>query len=154
VTWLRRRRPGECTHVGPIHALTYARFYPNGWWCARHTPRAQRGLPEFPPPGLWRVVVDEDLLNSLGTGATNWWTVQAAQFYRSGKLRHLVALPIGGVTEIGPFPLGDAKFACDYLVENGLHPRTVKARRWTEQPHMPGCREAKPCRIYPPSKEA
>ncbi len=53
MTWLRRRRPGECTHVGPIHALTYARLYPNGWWCARHTPRAVRGLPEFPPgPGI------------------------------------------------------------------------------------------------------
>ncbi|MGW0566126.1 hypothetical protein [Streptomyces tauricus] len=50
---VRRRRPGECTHVGPIHALTYARPFPSGWWCARHTPRAIRGLPEFPPgPGI------------------------------------------------------------------------------------------------------
>lgn len=45
----RRRRPGECTHVGPVHALTYARLYPNGWWCARHTSLALRGIQEDLP---------------------------------------------------------------------------------------------------------
>lgn len=107
-----------------------------------------------PAPELWGVVVDEVLLNSLGTAAANWWAVEAAQFYRSGKLRHLVALPIGGVTEIGPFPRDDAEFARDYLVENGVHQRAVKARRWTEQPHMPKCSRAKPCRLCTPGQPA
>lgn len=49
----RRQRPQACTHVGPVHALTYARFFPSGWWCALHTPLARRGLPEYPPgPGI------------------------------------------------------------------------------------------------------
>lgn len=48
-----RRRPGECTHIGPVHALTHARLYPSGWWCALHTPRAVRGLPEIPPGPGW-----------------------------------------------------------------------------------------------------
>lgn len=108
-------------------------------------------IPGKPPEAeQWGVVVDEVLLNSLGTGASAWWAVEAAQFYRSGKLRHLVALPIGGITEIGPFPRDDAEFARDHLIENGIHPRAVKARRWTEQPHMPKCRKAKPCRLCAP----
>ena len=61
-------------------------------------------LPPAPAPELWGVVVDEVLLNSLGTAAGAWWAMEAAHFYRSGKLRHLVALPIGGITEIGPCP--------------------------------------------------
>lgn len=110
-------------------------------------------LPAPPEPELWGVVVDEVLLNSLGTRASNWWAVNSAQFYRSGKLRHLVALPIGGVSEIGPFSRDDAEFARDYIVENGVHPRAVKARRWAEQPHMPGCRRTKPCRLCTPNPE-
>lgn len=111
-------------------------------------------LPATPPPDLWGVVVDEVLLNSLGTAAGNWWAEQAAHFHRSGNLRHLVALPIGGVTEIGPFPRDDAEFAHDHLVENGLHPRAVKARRWTEQPHLLKCRKSKPCRLCAPTPAA
>lgn len=104
----------------------------------------------MPEQTAWGVVVDEVLLNSLGTAAGAWWAVEAAQFYRSGRLRHLVALPIGGITEIGPFPRDDAEFARDHLIENGLHPRAVQARRWTEQPHLPKCRKAKPCRLCTP----
>ncbi|KUF18431.1 hypothetical protein AT728_18970 [Streptomyces silvensis] len=105
-------------------------------------------IPTQPPaPDRWGVVVDEVLLNSLRTAAGAWWAVQSAHFYRSGKLRHLVALPIGGVTEIGPLDLDDAEFARDHLIESGVHPRAVTARRWTEQPHLPGCRKAKPCRL-------
>lgn len=33
--------------------MTYARLYPNGWWCALHSPRALLGLPEFPPGPGW-----------------------------------------------------------------------------------------------------
>lgn len=105
-------------------------------------------VPGNPPATeMWGVVIDEVLLNSLGTAAGAWWAEQGAHFHRSNKLRHLVALPIGGVTEIGPFPQDDAEFARDHLIENGLHPRAVTARRWTEQPHMPSCRKAKPCRL-------
>ena len=111
-------------------------------------------LPPTAPPQMWGVVVDEVLLNSLGTGASAWWAVEAAQFYRSGKLRHLVALPIGGITELGPFAKDDADFARDHLVENGIHPRAVITRRWTEQPHMPKCRKAKPCRLCTPRPAA
>ncbi|CAL9599328.1 hypothetical protein [Streptomyces sp. enrichment culture] len=47
----RRRQPPACEWQRPDpHALTYARLYPSGWWCARHTPAVQRGQPE-PPPG-------------------------------------------------------------------------------------------------------
>lgn len=108
-------------------------------------------IPPAPPPEMWGVVVDGVLLNSLGTTAGNWWAVNAAQFHRSGKLRCLLVLPIGAVEEIGPLSRDDAEFARDHIVENGVHPRAVKARRWTEQPHMPGCRKAKPCRLCTPA---
>jgi hypothetical protein len=110
-------------------------------------------LPPTAPPQMWGVVVDGVLLNSLGTAAANWWAVQSAHFHRSGKLRHLIALPIGGITELGPFTKDDADFAQDHLVENGIHPRAVITRRWTEQPHMPKCRKAKPCRLCTPAVE-
>jgi hypothetical protein len=103
------------------------------------------------PAAEWGVVVDEVLLNSLGTTAGAWWAEQAAHFHRAGKLRHLVALPIGGITEIGPLPRDDAEFARDHLIENGVHPRAVTARRWSAQPHMPKCRRAKPCRLCAPA---
>ncbi|MGQ4486860.1 hypothetical protein ACN6LM_003875 [Streptomyces sp. SAS_281] len=34
----------------PPHGLRYARFYPRGWCCDRHTPSALAGRPE-PQPG-------------------------------------------------------------------------------------------------------
>lgn len=108
-------------------------------------------LPPTPTPEQWGVVVDGVLLNSLGTAAGNWWAISAAQFHRSGKLRCLYVLPIGAVEEIGPFSRDDAEFAAEHIVESGVHPRAVKARRWTEQPHMPGCRKAKPCRLCAPA---
>lgn len=107
-----------------------------------------------PPPELWGVVVDGVLLNSLGTAADNWWAVNAAQFHRNGKLRCLLVLPIGAVEEIGPFSRDDAEFARDHIVESGVHPRAVTARRWTEQPHMPKCRKGKPCRLCAPPAPA
>lgn len=108
-------------------------------------------MPDRPHTDEWGVVVDEVLLNSLGKDTASWWAVQAAQFHRSGKLRHLVGLPIGGVTELGPFDQDDARFAHEHLIESGVHPRVVSVRRWTEQPHLPGCRKAKPCRLCPPT---
>lgn len=39
-----------CGSLGLPHGLRYARFYPCGWRCERHTPSAERGRPE-PPPG-------------------------------------------------------------------------------------------------------
>ncbi|WP_328439335.1 hypothetical protein OHA71_23645 [Streptomyces sp. NBC_00444] len=110
-------------------------------------------LPPAQPPELWGVVVDEVLLNSLGGGASNWWAVHSGPFHLNGKLRHLVVLPVGAIVEIGPFARDDAEFARDHIVENGVHPRAVKPRRWTEQPHMPGCRKAKPCRLCTPKPE-
>lgn len=44
----------EWRRVEP-HALRYARLYPSGWWCERHTPNAQRGLPEAPPGPGWPI---------------------------------------------------------------------------------------------------
>lgn len=109
-------------------------------------------VPTQPPePERWGVVVDEVLLNSLGTDTASWWAEQAAQFYRSGKLRHLVGLPIGGITEIGPLHHDDAEFAHEHLIENGVHPRVASVRRWTEEPHLPSCRKAKPCRLCTPA---
>lgn len=102
-------------------------------------------------PEMWGVVVDEVLLNSIGGGASNWWAVTSGPFHLNGKLRHLAVLPVGAIVEIGPFPRDDAEFARDHLIENGLHPRAVTARRWTEQPHLPKCRRAKPCRLCAPA---
>ena len=39
-----------CDDLGLPHGLTYARLYPRGWCCDRHTPSALQGRPE-PPPG-------------------------------------------------------------------------------------------------------
>ncbi|WP_237408123.1 hypothetical protein [Streptomyces sp. M2CJ-2] len=50
-----RRRPGACTAMAPPHALAYARLYPSGWWCARHTPATQAGKPEAPPGPGWPI---------------------------------------------------------------------------------------------------
>ena len=38
-----------------LHALTYARLYPSGWWCDRHTPNRQAGRPEPPPGPGWPI---------------------------------------------------------------------------------------------------
>jgi hypothetical protein len=111
-------------------------------------------MPSQPAPERWGVVVDGVLLNSLGTAAGNWWATSAAQFHRSGKLRCLLVLPIGAVEEIGPFSRDDAEFARNHIVESGVHPRAVTARRWTEQPHLPKCSKAKPCRLCTQLKAA
>lgn len=48
---MRRAKPPACQwRASPVHALTYARLYPSGWWCTFHTPNRQAGRPE-PPPG-------------------------------------------------------------------------------------------------------
>ncbi len=44
-----RPPPCEWQLIAP-HALTYARLYPSGWWCARHIPTWQRARPS-PEPG-------------------------------------------------------------------------------------------------------
>lgn len=51
----QRRRPPACISLTNPHALTYARLYPNGWWCAAHTPAAQAGRPEAPPGPGWPI---------------------------------------------------------------------------------------------------
>ncbi|MCM8548950.1 hypothetical protein [Streptomyces sp. STCH 565 A] len=52
----RRRRPPACEWRTPgPHALTYARLYPSGWWCALHTPAARKGRPESPPGPGWPI---------------------------------------------------------------------------------------------------
>lgn len=50
------RKPPPCTwrKVSP-HSLTYARPYPSGWWCDRHSPRTQLGLPDLPPSLGWPI---------------------------------------------------------------------------------------------------
>lgn len=55
---MTRRRARPCTGAPPPHALSYARPFPCGWRCARHTPAAMAGEPEPPPgpgwpPGAW-----------------------------------------------------------------------------------------------------
>ncbi|MEU0522734.1 hypothetical protein [Streptomyces niveus] len=39
-----------CGSIGLPHGLRYARPYPCGWRCEKHTPAAEQGKPE-PPPG-------------------------------------------------------------------------------------------------------
>ncbi|MEV8124081.1 hypothetical protein AB0P07_08200 [Streptomyces sp. NPDC085944] len=86
-----------------------------------------------PAPEQWGVVVDEARLYSIGGSPTDWWTTSAAQFQRSGRLRHLTTMPIGGSVEIGPFDHDDADFARDHLIANGVRPELATVRRWTEQ---------------------
>ncbi|MFR0354120.1 hypothetical protein [Streptomyces sediminimaris] len=51
-----KRKPPPCTWQKPApHSLTYARLYVNGWWCDRHSPRAQRGLPPLEPGSGWPI---------------------------------------------------------------------------------------------------
>ncbi|MET8818508.1 hypothetical protein [Streptomyces rochei] len=51
-----KRRPPACEWQRPgLHALTYARLYTSGWWCALHTPAAQQGRPEAPPGTGWPI---------------------------------------------------------------------------------------------------
>jgi hypothetical protein len=107
-----------------------------------------------PAPEKWGVVVDEARLYSIGGSPTEWWTASAAQFHRSGRLRHLTTLIIGGSVEIGPFDREDADFARDHLIANGIRPELATVRRWTEQPHLPGCRKAAPCRLCTPDATA
>jgi hypothetical protein len=52
----RRRRPGPCDVPQWPHDLTYARLYPCGWRCDRHSPgvlaaAAVRAGLALPPPG-------------------------------------------------------------------------------------------------------
>lgn len=107
-----------------------------------------------PEQQLWGVVVDEVRLNSLGTAGGAWWQEQAPHFYRSSKLRYLVAIPFGAVVELGPYPQDDAEFMRDHMVEHGVHHRALTVRRWTDQPHMPKCSKAKPCRLCTPVRTA
>ncbi|WP_073946488.1 hypothetical protein [Streptomyces kebangsaanensis] len=51
----RHGKPPPCTWPTAPHALTYARLYPSGWWCAKHTPNAQQGKPEAPPGPGWPI---------------------------------------------------------------------------------------------------
>ncbi|MFD9004431.1 hypothetical protein ACFV0T_26320 [Streptomyces sp. NPDC059582] len=101
---------------------------------------------QAPAPEKWGVVVDEAKLYSIGGSPSEWWTVSAAHFKRSGRLRHLSTLIIGGYVELGPFDQEDADFARDHLVANGVRPELATVRQWTEKPHLLGCRKAKPCR--------
>lgn len=39
-----------CGSLGMPHGLRYARLYPCGWRCSKHTPSAVADRPE-PPPG-------------------------------------------------------------------------------------------------------
>ncbi|GGX99089.1 hypothetical protein [Streptomyces fructofermentans] len=109
---------------------------------------------EAPVPERWGVVVDEARLYAIGGSPTEWWTTSAAQFHRSGRLRHLTTLIIGGSVELGPFDRDDADFARDHLINNGVRAELATVRRWTEQPHMPGCRKTKPCHLCSPLEEA
>jgi hypothetical protein len=104
-----------------------------------------------PAPEKWGIVVDEARLYSIGGSPTEWWTASAAHFHRNGRLRHLTTLIIGGSVEIGPFDREDADFARDHLIANGVRPELATVRRWTEQPHLPGCRKAAPCRLCSPA---
>lgn len=45
-----RRRPRPCAFSAPTHALTYARHYPCGYRCDRHSPWALAGWTTFPRP--------------------------------------------------------------------------------------------------------
>src|SRR3990167_353131 len=102
-------------------------------------------------PEPWGVVVDEILLNSLGKPVGSWWVTEAGRFGRIGKLRHLRTSLTGSIVEVGPFPQDDAEFIRDYVIEQGAHPKVLKVRKWTEQPHLPRCSRAKPCRLCAPA---
>lgn len=102
-------------------------------------------------PDTWGLVVNEVRLNSTGTPAAAWWATESAHFTRLGKLRHLAATPVGALVELGPYPKDDIEFMRDHLVEKGVHQTVLTVRRWAEQPHLPKCRKAAPCRLCAPA---
>ena len=104
-------------------------------------------IPAPPEPPRWGLVVDEVRLNSVAGPAAAWWAEQSGHFDRIGKVRYLAMLPVGAVLEIGPYEQDDAEFMRDHMIEKGVLPQVLKVRRWTEQPHMPKCRKAAPCRL-------
>lgn len=44
-----------CESLALPHALAYARLYPCGWRCARHTPAAMKDQDEAPPGLGWPI---------------------------------------------------------------------------------------------------
>ncbi|TXS55229.1 hypothetical protein EAO77_02710 [Streptomyces sp. t39] len=43
----------RCGSPARPHDAAPPRLFPAGWFCALHTPRARRGLPEIPPGPGW-----------------------------------------------------------------------------------------------------
>jgi hypothetical protein len=105
------------------------------------------------PADRWGVTVDEVRLFASGR-STNWWTQDIGRFNATGRVRYLAVTPSGSVLEIGPLERDDAEFVRDYLTEKGIDGRVLKLRKWTEQPHLPKCRRATPCRLCAPSATA
>jgi len=86
---------------------------------------------------MFGLIVDEIKLNSLGTGAGNWWVAYAARFARAGQERILLATLPGALAEYGPFEQDDVDFMRAHMIEHGVHPGTLKIRPWIAE--LPPC---------------
>lgn len=109
----------------------------------RHPGTGQTVLPPPPEPPRWGLIVDEVLLNATANPARGWWQPSAARFEERGLARILLICITGAVTEYGPWDAEDAEFMRDHMVEQGIHPKALKLRRW--MPELPECSGFGPC---------
>lgn len=97
-------------------------------------------LAAFPAPTAppkWGLIVDEVLLNATANPARAWWHPYAARFEARGIGRSLAITVAGALTEYGPWDKDDAEFMRDHMIEQGIHPKALKLRRWL--PDLPEC---------------
>lgn len=103
----------------------------------------QTALPAPPDPPRWGLIVDEVLLNATANPARTWWATSAARLEAQGRARILLICIVGALAEYGPWGAEDAEFMRDHMVEQGIHPKALKLRRW--MPELPECSGFGPC---------
>jgi hypothetical protein len=95
-------------------------------------------------PDEFGLIVNEVMLNSLGSDARAWWFEHSMRFEARGAARILAICIAGALVEIGPFPKDDVEFMRDHMIEHGVHPNVLKIRSWIAE--LPECTYAGPCK--------
>lgn len=90
------------------------------------------------------LLVNEVMLNSLGSEARGWWFEQSMRFEQIGRGRIIDVCIAGAILEVGPFARDDAEFMRDHMIEHGIHKNVIKIRKWIAD--LPACTRKKgPC---------